>query len=874
MIRRIAKIENVGQYENFTSNVVFTKNVAVFGFNGAGKSTLSDVLYSLANEGRENSIIRRRTLKKDGETADKNITVHIEDDNGSVFSFAESEWDNRPNNMHVFNNQYIDEHVFVSKQLEGNVATVGMGREGAKYLKERDLLLAENETHLKTVNEKISFLSKADIKIKDFSSSKITEKNANKRMEKLVGFKMYPVGEEAQIYARIKANQKYTGEINLLNQCKDNYDLIKAVEPLNTSVVLKKINRVPRVSSKEIASFLAETLTNADIQWAVRGYRNQKDKKFCPMCGQSIREKRAVDLFNKLGKYISQDKGEYVAAFSRELYDLASQLQNIRTVERIEVFNQIIADLDSAKLLLKKDSNRLAKGLSWTTGHTEKLNEIIEKIRIKAENPYIDITLSNDEKETLTLLNGVIKNIKVLEEILQDAKDRLDRKVDRSISIDEMGKLYELSYGASGSYRNEANIMKNVASRYLKNLDRIAELAVLIDDCYNQSRLNEVNDFLKRLNTHLRIEVKDKKYYIRLKNFQPKESAGLKDTIFSEGESKAIAFAYFLAEVNDKEDLSNGKIIVIDDPISSMDHSRKSIISHQVSDMMNNQDWQVILLTHDISFLERVQSYVKCNNPMLNLELRSNREEFLMLNIDDYLTDDEKVYEGFIKAAETSQDEIDKIIALMSMRPYAYVKKVPDAAFEKIMEASTFYSHTLYSKNKRLSFKASNYNNRKIRAYIRKINSATRKSNDKFDIEAIAGDYAFTGFDFEKLANLYKSLPLDSIDNMRKKMLLMRPLIEASLFQFSAKSKFDPENMGVMFNSAIRSNSSNNERKAICIQLKELYDSTKKYHHGAYGGSLLGISWINPSEVEYYDEVLLSIVNKIENESLVRAIVA
>ncbi len=109
---------------------------------------------------------------------------------------------------------------------------------------------------------------------------------------------------------------------------------------------------------------------------------------------------------------------------------------------------------------------------------------------------------------------------------------------------------------------------------------------------------------------------------------------------------------------------------------------------------------------------------------------------------------------------------------------------------------------------------------------------------------------------------------------MRKKMLLMRPLIEASLFQFSARSKFDPENMGAMFNAAIRSNASDNERKAICIQLKELYDSTKKYHHGANVGSLLGISWINPSEVEYFDGVLSSIVNKIEDERLVRSIVA
>lgn len=37
-------------------------------------------------------------------------------------------------------------------------------------------------------------------------------------------------------------------------------------------------------------------------------------------------------------------------------------------------------------------------------------------------------------------------------------------------------------------------------------------------------------------------------------------------------------------------------------------------------------------------------------------------------------------------------------------------------------------------------------------------------------------------------------------------MLLMRPLIEASLFQFSARSKFDPENIGGMFNATIKSN--------------------------------------------------------------------
>ena len=94
------------------------------------------------------------------------------------------------------------------------------------------------------------------------------------------------------------------------------------------------------------------------------------------------------------------------------------------------------------------------------------------------------------------------------------------------------------------------------------------------------------------------------------------------------------------------------------------------------------------------------------------------------------------------------------------------------------------------------------------------------------------------------------------------------------MFQFSSKGKFDAEHIGKNFNNTIRANSSNPERKKMCIELKELYDATKKYHHGADGGSLLGISWINPNEVEYFDEVIMSIVNKIQDNNMVRTIVA
>jgi hypothetical protein len=35
---------------------------------------------------------------------------------------------------------------------------------------------------------------------------------------------------------------------------------------------------------------------------------------------------------------------------------------------------------------------------------------------------------------------------------------------------------------------------------------------------------------------------------------------------------------------------------------------------------------------------------------------------------------------------------------------------------------------------------------------------------------------------------------------------------------------------------------------------------------------MLGVSWINPSEVEYFDSVIRSVVEKIKNNRLVREI--
>lgn len=868
MITQIKSIRNVGKYELFCGSEQFEKNTMIFGFNGAGKSTLSDIFYSLALKEKAGMITRRRTLNRPDEHGEKEIEIILSDETGNDIIFSGETWNIIPNNLYVFNKYYIEDHVFVSKHLQGDAVPIGMGSDGTKCMKQKESLLDSNKELLNQINIDIAILGSAGLKIKDFSNQRVTEKTKIKRIESMASFALYSVADKNVIEDKIKNNTKYTKELADIEQCEKKYQQIRGIEQIDKSMMMKNVKRTLRVSSKEIAKFLSESLTVVDVRWAISGYRNQKNSDVCPMCGQTIHDKRAIALFNKLGKYISQHKDDNVREFCSKLHLLAGQLQMLDLAKRVEIFNEIIQLLNSDGLLLKRDTERLKKGLLWNEQKDITLKEIIKKIYGKAENPYTEINFSEEEIQCISLINQVIRNIYILEDIISQAKERLEKKIDKKISMDDMSVLFELSYGSN---RQVAERIKSNARIYFCNRKKIDELNEQIDDCYNQIQLDEINGYLSKLNTHISLEVQRNRYYIRLKDFEAKEYEKGKELLFSEGEERAVAFAYYLSEINSLSNFDKESVIIIDDPICSMDLNRKSIISYQISKMMKNPLWQVIIMTHDISFVERIEAFLVRGVSCKKLELRSERNDFLLLNIKDYLTDDEHVYEELIRDAEKCDDELTKIIALMSLRPYAYVKKVSDEDYEMIQSKSTYFSHTLYSKKRGIEYKREDYGNESLKAYVDKVAIATGVS---FDSNKIVSEYSFGGFDFDIISALYSSITLDSMKNARKKVLLMRPLIEACFFQLSSREKFDLENIGSMYAKTTRANRNDEEKYHICKKLQEIYDSSKKYHHGADNGSLLGISWINPNEVEYYDQILNETILSIQTKCSIRTLIA
>lgn len=76
--------------------------------------------------------------------------------------------------------------------------------------------------------------------------------------------------------------------------------------------------------------------------------------------------------------------------------------------------------------------------------------------------------------------------------------------------------------------------------------------------------------------------------------------------VLSEGERRAVALAFFLAEVAVSE--HNGGI-VLDDPVSSLDHARRSYVARRIVEESVRR--QAIVFTHDIVFLTELQAYAR-----------------------------------------------------------------------------------------------------------------------------------------------------------------------------------------------------------------------------------------------------------------------
>ena len=354
-------------------------------------------------------------------------------------------------------------------------------------------------------------------------------------------------------------------------------------------------------SGDSYLSAFIQQLGNSDwVKHAIRYQAEAADK--CPLCQQPLPQDFYAEIHKVFDKTYEQ-RIELLQRLEREYRSAADQFQ--RRCEAPGYQAQTI------KLALAKLNAVFQKNLQSLA---EKIASPSLVISLEPTAPLVAAVNAEIavEQSKIDATNAKIKNRKQHEEDIKQrfwcwyrgacnaaftAYDKIDKA---------QGKLRQAAKDEVHSLRERILAQRAIVSQCraaITNIDQSVE---------------NINNWLRVLGLKGFTLIKEEGPVPQYRLERPRQAEGVFRTL-SEGEKTLISFLYFLEVCNGEMDTTSGKlkgdrIIVIDDPISSLSHNYvydiASLIRRQVL-FPNNRFKQVIILTHNLFFFHEMIKLLK-----------------------------------------------------------------------------------------------------------------------------------------------------------------------------------------------------------------------------------------------------------------------
>lgn len=581
-MRNIASFDNNGVEFHNLNRINF-----IYGSNGTGKSTISHFLNEI-NEGK--------------------------------YSDCSKTWKNELElNSLVYNRKFREEN-FGKGKING-VFTLGKATQAEKQAIEDKLLETKNakEQHL---SYKTAFDAKNDekkAKEDDFKENKawsgIYKKYEDDFKEAFKGFQK-KLSFKDKLLTEFDNN---TAELISFKELKEKAETILGevpvdMDPIQNIEFEKIINielstiwgtKIIGKSDVDIAKLIQRLNIN---DWVNEGKKYiQEDVNTCPFCQQdTITE----NFKSQLDSYFDEsfvESNKKVANLKEEYLRLITNLEN--QLNLIEISEKSRQD---SKLNIDLYSSNLKTLLSQFSSNKELLNnkekEPSRSINLKSTKEQIEIinSLISDANIAIEKHNNIARNYKeerenlissiwkyIIEENKIDLKAYKDELNGIQLAINNLKTFYESKY-------RDWKILEREAIELSKNLTSI------------EPTINEINDTLRNYGfLNFKIVPAEEKNFYQIR----REDGTLAESTLSEGEITFITFLYFLQLAKgalDKDKVSENKILVIDDPVSSLDSNVLFVVSTLIKNIINDIKEekgtikQLILFTHNVYFHKEV----------------------------------------------------------------------------------------------------------------------------------------------------------------------------------------------------------------------------------------------------------------------------
>lgn len=578
MITKI-NLNNVASYKSQTALETDKKVNLVYGLNGTGKSTLSNYLHQQTDDRY------------------KSCSVEGLDDNHEIL---------------VYNQTFIQETFFEAENLKGiftlskenkeaETKIANAQKEIAKLESEKEAKGKELETEKTAINQKQETAKNAVWKIK-------TDYSGGDRVLEfcLDGYKGSKDNLFNHIVGLVKPTAKPTKSIDdlktdLQSISGDNaqkYSVLSEITFASQSVETETLfNKQIVGNENSTVSQLIKELGNSD--WVKEGLQylpeeETQENTTCPFCQEKT-------ISNSLVESI---KNYFDASYEADINSLKSFLEEYTQAFQ-SIPNKSIFEANPKFETHKKDFEIKYSAFTKVVEDNKKLIE--DKIKM----PSVSVTLKSSTK-ALEEINEVIQKINGL---VTEHNKNIDQKETVKTNIKKtfweiMRWDYDQTISSINADKTTSKSKTDALEVTLKdNSTKITAQNAIIAE--QQKQTVNIEEAITNINNGLiDLGITDFKIQKYSDNFYKIVRGENQEKVFrslSEGEKMIISFLYFIELCRGKKEATETgkkKIIVIDDPISSLSH----IYVFNVGRLIHNEFLrsgkyeQVFLLTHSLYF--------------------------------------------------------------------------------------------------------------------------------------------------------------------------------------------------------------------------------------------------------------------------------
>ena len=378
----------------------------------------------------------------------------------------------------------------------------------------------------------------------------------------------------------------------------------------------KSLDDISEEAESAVNEHLERHLDEQGESWLERGFEYTSDGD-CPFCGQPLKDS---DLISAYKSYFDDTYNEFkqeIQGFREQIHQLLGEDSLSAVQEKISENRRLVEFWSDYEDLDYEELDFSSVRSTWV-GVREALDDVLER---KKESPLDVVEIEGDTESDLTRYNEIYNELEKYNQKVKEINKKVEDVRESAVGGEMSEEKEKLLKAKDIKIRFSKDEVISMCEEFGKVRSRKESLEEELEEVREESKKHSERTFKiykKSINKHLknvgagfrivdlkinrsghspssqyRIQINDEE--VKLGSENTAESTPRFKTALSSGDKRTLAYAFFLARM-EEEDLSQ-KIIVLDDPVTSLDIHREEYACETILRMAQDAR-QMIVLSH------------------------------------------------------------------------------------------------------------------------------------------------------------------------------------------------------------------------------------------------------------------------------------